>query len=54
MAEYAYGLSFEEEPDYSKIRFLLTKPLLDHDMIPSNDFNWNISETISSKVHKLH
>ena len=28
-AEYAYSLAFEEKPNYSKIRFLLTKVLLD-------------------------
>ena len=54
LAEYAYSLSFEEEPNYSKIRFLMTKVLLEKDVVPSNDFDWNKSETISTKVHELY
>ena len=50
LAEYSYSLSFKDRPNYNKIRFLLTKVLLDQDLVPSKDFDWNKAETINSKV----
>lgn len=32
-AEYTYSLTFEEEPDYNYLRFLLKKNLMEKDMI---------------------
>lgn len=52
-AEYAYSLAYDEEPNYAKIRFLLSKVLLDKGLVPSDDFDWNKRETICSKVHIL-
>ena len=52
-AEYVFNLDFEEEPDYSKVSFLLTKNLLDLNQTPSNDFDWNKVETIQTKIAAL-
>lgn len=51
--EYVFNLDFEEEPDYGKISFLLTKNLLDLNLTPSNDFDWNKVETIKTKIAAL-
>ena len=40
-AIYAYSLSYEDAPDYNQIRFLFTKNLLDKNIIPTNDYDWN-------------
>ena len=40
-AQEIYSLEFKEKPDYAKLRFLLTKVLLDQDLAPSNKFDWN-------------
>jgi hypothetical protein len=39
-AEYVYGLKFEDEPNYGYLRFLLTKNLLEKEMIPSEKYDW--------------
>ena len=39
-AENIYALKFDEKPDYGKLRFLLTKNLLDEDMVINNDYDW--------------
>ena len=41
LLEYAYQLSFEEEPDYDKLRFLLVKMSLDRGHLPSYKFDWS-------------
>lgn len=41
VAEYIFGLKFEEKPDYNRIRFHFTKNLLDKEMIPNNLYDWN-------------
>ena len=33
-------LSFNEQPDYNHLRFLLSKPLLEEDLVPGKDFDW--------------
>ena len=38
--EYVYDLDFDETPDYSYLRFLLEKNLLDQEMFPDNKFDW--------------
>jgi hypothetical protein len=38
--EYAYGLEFEEEPDYNFLRFMLKKIVLNMDMAPKKCFEW--------------
>ena len=38
--ENIYNLDFEEKPNYSLLRFLLTKNLLDKDLYPNNDYDW--------------
>ena len=39
--EYAYSLGFEEEPDYTKLKFLLKKILLDEEVVPHFKFDWS-------------
>ena len=41
LAEYIYSLDFAEEPDYAKIKFLLTKNLLDVTLVPTLEYDWN-------------
>ena len=36
----AYDLKFEEEPDYEKLRFLLLMGLLEHNDVPTQDYDW--------------
>lgn len=40
-AEAIYALEFKEKPDYAKLKFLLTKELLNVGMIPNKQFDWN-------------
>ena len=37
---HVFNLEFEETPNYSYLRFLLTKNLLDRNLFPDNDFDW--------------
>jgi hypothetical protein len=40
-ADAIYALEFKEKPDYAKLRFLLTKELLNVGMTPNKQFDWN-------------
>jgi len=40
-AEEIYSLKFAEKPNYSKLRFLLKKELLDLDQVPDKKYDWN-------------
>lgn len=40
-AEAIYAIEFKEQPDYAKLRFLLTKELLNVGMTPNKQFDWN-------------
>lgn len=40
-AEYVYSLNFDEEPNYNKIRFMLTKNILDFNLVPNFKYDWN-------------
>ena len=40
-ASLIYELKYDEKPDYNKLRFLLTKILLDDEIVPSKKFDWN-------------
>ena len=41
LAEYIYSLEFAEEPNYNKIKFLITKNLLDCNIVPNYKYDWN-------------
>lgn len=41
LAEYIYSLKFEEEPNYNKIKFMITKNLLDVNIVPNYSYDWN-------------
>ena len=41
LAEYIYSLEFAEEPNYNKIKFLITKNLLDQNIVPNLNYDWN-------------
>lgn len=40
LARYVFNLTFKEEPNYDKIKFLLEKVLLDMRYIPGLNFDW--------------
>ena len=35
------SLKFDEEPNYNKLKFLLTKSLLDSGYVPDKHYDWN-------------
>ena len=43
-AKEVFSYEFTEKPNYNKLRFLLEKNLLDHEIIPDNNFDWNTNE----------
>lgn len=45
--KYAYELEFDEKPDYSKLRHIFVKILLERNQIPDNVFDWNLNENVS-------
>lgn len=40
-AEEIYSYGFKDKPDYSKLRFLLTKEILKLNEVPDDVFDWN-------------
>ena len=38
--EKVYALEFKEEPDYSYLRFILEKNMMERDMYPSKQYDW--------------
>jgi len=40
------SLKFNEEPNYNKLKFLLTKSLLDSGHVPDKHYDWNKGFTI--------
>jgi len=40
------SLQFDEEPNYNKLKFLLTKSLLDSGYVPDKHYDWNKGFTI--------
>ena len=42
------SLEFKEKPDYNLIKFQLTKILLDMDICPDQDYNWDRQSKIDS------
>ena len=43
LLSYAYGLAFEDKPDYSLLRHLLVKALLETNETPDKNFDWTFS-----------
>ena len=43
-AKEIFSIGFKEKPNYSKLRFLLEKNLLDKNMVPNNIYDWNKSK----------
>lgn len=41
VSEYIFSIKFDAEPNYSKIKFMFTQILLDRDMVPTRQFDWN-------------
>ena len=41
--EEIYSLTFNEEPNYNKLHFLLAKVLMDSNLIPDDKYEWNRS-----------
>ena len=39
-AKHVYELEFEEEPNYSYLKFVLIKNLLDVNIVPSKTLDW--------------
>lgn len=40
-ANEIYNYEFKEKPNYKKLKFLLTKQILNLDKIPDKVFDWN-------------
>ena len=40
-AQELFAITFDQKPNYSKLRFLLTKEMLNIDLIPNDKFDWN-------------
>lgn len=41
VSEHIFSIKFEAEPDYSKIKFMFLQILLDRDLVPTKEFDWN-------------
>ena len=41
VADIIDKLEFKEKPDYNKIKFQLLKVLLDMDICPKEEYNWD-------------
>ena len=41
-----YDLKFEQKPDYDKLKFMLTKILLDSNKIPDKQYDWMKTRTL--------
>ena len=41
VSEYIFSIQFDAEPNYSKIKFMFMQILLDRDMVPTKEFDWN-------------
>ena len=39
-AKQIFSLKFSEKPDYSHLKFLLEKNLMDRSMFPNKNFDW--------------
>ena len=37
---WGFGYKFQEKPDYAKLRFLLVKIMLEHDVTPNLKMDW--------------
>lgn len=46
----AFSLGFEEEPNYDKLKSILSKVLLDHNVAPNLRFDW--SKFTLNAMHK--
>ena len=36
-----FALDFSEKPDYKKLKFLLVQGILDQDLVPDEQYDWN-------------
>jgi hypothetical protein len=46
--EEAYSYEYDQKPDYGKLKFLLTKQLLDMDLLPSTKFSFKNNPFLNS------
>ena len=51
-AKEIFNIGFKEKPNYKKLRFLLEKNLLDQNMVPNKQYDWNkdLNEDIFQQV----
>jgi hypothetical protein len=49
--EKVFALRYDEEPNYSKLSFMLTKELLDLDQVPTYQYDWNEHEHIHTRLN---
>lgn len=43
-ADEVFSIDFKERPNYGKLRFLLERNLLNLNIIPDKNYDWNTSE----------
>ena len=48
-ANTVYSLKFDDLPDYSHLCFMLTKCLLEKNMVPNKEFDWSTEKSIKFK-----
>jgi hypothetical protein len=49
-----YSLRFDEEPNYSKLNFLLVKVLMNHNLVPDNQYEWNNQQPCNKNLSGLN
>ena len=47
-----YSLGFNEEPNYNKLNFLLAKVLMNSNLAPDDQYEWNKHLNVKSKSEK--
>ena len=51
--EYAYEIGFKDRPDYTKLKFMLKKMVLDLNLIPTEVFNWRKNAKNVNQVPRI-
>ena len=41
MSDYIFSIPFDAQPNYGKIKFMFMQILLDREMVPTKEFDWN-------------
>lgn len=50
--EEAYSYGFEEKPNYSKLKLMIEKMLMDEDVVPNKQYSWVWDNNAASEEQK--